>query len=111
MWLMTKHGFYSITQAPTQGQYQIRAREHHDLENLIAGPLVGCKIIKSPYSDYPYRIMVDGARLDDVMAYLASTLDYGNFKDQIHNTPDQAHKNKPYMQIWAVLAEALESFR
>lgn len=32
MWLMTKHGFYSIVEKQA-GEFQIRAREKRDLEN------------------------------------------------------------------------------
>jgi len=34
MWLMTKHGFYSIVQK-NPGEFHIRARVRKDLENLV----------------------------------------------------------------------------
>jgi hypothetical protein len=42
MWLMTKHGFYSIVQK-RPGEYHIRSRVRKDLENLVERvPLTGC---------------------------------------------------------------------
>lgn len=111
MWLMTKRGFYSVVRKGKPGQYQIRAREHHDLENLIAGPLHGHKIVKTPEADYPYRIVVNQATLVAVMAYLSTTVDYSNFKGEIYHTPDQSHKNRAYNQIWWILSSLLEPYR
>jgi len=34
MWLMTKHGFYSIVEK-LPGEFHIRSREREDLQNLI----------------------------------------------------------------------------
>jgi hypothetical protein len=51
MWLMTKHGFYSIVQRKA-GEYHVRSRERHDLENLLAGvPLPDAKIVDTPMAD------------------------------------------------------------
>jgi hypothetical protein len=40
MWLMTKHGFYSIVQRKP-GEYHVRARERLDLKNLLKGVPLG----------------------------------------------------------------------
>jgi hypothetical protein len=45
MWLMTKHGFYSIVQRKPD-EYHVRARERLDLENLLKRvPLPDAKIV------------------------------------------------------------------
>ena len=47
MWLMTKHGFYSIVQKK-QGEFHVRARVRKDLENLQERvPLAGREIQSS----------------------------------------------------------------
>lgn len=111
MWLMTKRGFYSVVRKGKPGQYQIRARERHDLENLIAGPLHGHEIVKTPEADYPYRVVINQTTLAAVMAYLSTTVDYSNFKEMIHDTPDQRRKVRPYNQIWYILSSLLEPYR
>lgn len=112
MWLMTKHGFYSISQKG-KGQYHIRARERQDLENLITnhGPLRRHKIVESTEADYPYRVIVTESVLDEVMTFFTATLDYSNFKETIHHMPNQSRKNLPYAKIWWVLMDALEACR
>jgi protein tyrosine phosphatase (PTP) superfamily phosphohydrolase (DUF442 family) len=37
------------------------------------------------------------------MDALTDSVDYSNFKDMIHNRPDQ--EDKPYTEIWSILAE------
>jgi hypothetical protein len=108
MWLMTKHGFYSIVEkAP--GQFHVRSRERHDLQNLVDRiPLAGQKIIATPDADYAARLIVDRATLMSILLFLGETLDYGNFKDTVDSTPDQKHK--PYHDIWSVLAKALGAY-
>lgn len=52
MWLMTKHGFYSIVQKKPD-EYHVRARERQDLQNLIDRvPLPDAVIIDTPEADY-----------------------------------------------------------
>lgn len=133
MWLMTKHGFYSIVQK--EDGYHIRAREREDLERLLLGigenatreriPLhkwgellpVGyevCPVVwsiplfETPDHDYRYRIIVDHATLQRVMDWLSNTCDYPNFKAQIDSDP--AQKRKPYHEIWGILARALGAY-
>lgn len=127
MWLMTKHGFYSIVQKADG--YHIRAREREDLLLLLDGlaceavdvvedgKVIGIRegrhdrefgIIETPDHDYRYRIIVGRARLEQVMAWLARTCDYPNFKAQIDSDP--AQKRKPYHEIWGILARAPGSY-
>ncbi len=108
MWLMTKHGFYSIVQKKPD-EYHVRARERHDLENLVKGvPLPGAAIIDTPDADYACRIIADKATVLAILAFLGESLDYSNFKGKIAATPDQKHK--PYHKVWQVLAEALGAY-
>lgn len=108
MWLMTKHGFYSIVQKQPD-EYHIRSREPHDLENLIAAvPLPGADIIETPQADYACRIIADKNTVLLILSQMGETLDYSNFKSKIDDTPDQKHK--PYHKIWDVLADALGAY-
>jgi hypothetical protein len=108
MWLMTKHGFYSIVlKEPVR--FHVRARERQDLQNLIDRvPLPGVEIIDTPDGDYAARLVVDGAVVLKILEFLGNTLDYSNFKNQIAKTPDQSHK--PYHEVWGVMASALGAY-
>jgi hypothetical protein len=108
MWLMTKHGFYSVVEK-RPGEFHIRARERADLDNLVARvPLPGARVIDTPEADYHHRLVVDREAVRRIMAFLADTLDYANFKSQVDILPDQ--RNKPYHRVWTVLAQALGAF-
>ena len=109
MWLMTRHGFFSIVEKPAKGQFQLRSRERRDLENLLTRvPLPGVELLDTPQGDYAARILLDSAQLAAVMAFLGSTIDYPNFKDRIDSTSDQAHKS--YHKVWQVMARALGAY-
>jgi hypothetical protein len=108
MWLMTKHGFYSIVQKKP-GEYHVRARERQDLQNLVDRvPLTGAVIIDTPDADYACRIVTDKDAVHAILGYLGESLDYSNFKGKIDATPDQKHK--PYHKVWQVLADALGAY-
>jgi hypothetical protein len=108
MWLMTKHGFYSIVEkAP--GKFHVRSRERRDLENLVARiPLPEQEITDTPGHDYAARLIVDASILRQILIFMAETLDYDNFKDRIDRTTDQRHK--PYHEVWHVMYEALGGY-
>jgi len=108
MWLMTKHGFYSVVQKKPD-EFHVRSRERRDLDNLVKGvPLPTAKIVDTPEADYACRIVTDGAAVLAILAFLGRTLDYSNFKDRIDATPDQRHK--PYHEVWRVMSDALGAY-
>lgn len=105
MWLMTRHGFYSIVQK-NPGEFHVRTRVRRDLENLIERvPLPGQKVHTSKATDYPHRIIVDKEGVLKVLLFLGETLDYGNFKGMIHETKDQRSKSAVYGRVWRALFE------
>jgi hypothetical protein len=105
---MTKYGFYSIVQK-LPNVYHVRSRERRDLQNLIDEvPLPGSSISESKSTDYLARIIVDRDVVMKILQFLGSTLDYDNFKQQIAETPDQAHK--PYHSVWKVIADSLGAY-
>ena len=105
MWLMTKHGFYSIVEKQPD-EYHVRSRERVDIENLVNRvPLPSAQISESDYTDYAVRIIVGKEDVLAIMRFLGDTLDYDNFKNKIDRSPEQQHK--PYHDIWRILAKAL----
>jgi len=103
MWLATKHGFYSIVQKPP-GQFHVRARVRQDLVNLLDLVRKELEILDWPSADYRFRIIVQHRDLGEIMAALAVSLDYANFKNQIANSPDQRVKLDAFHEVWAILA-------
>lgn len=108
MWLMTKHGFYSIVEK-NPGEYHVRSRERRDLENLVEGvPLPDVRIADTPEADYACRIIADQATVLNILAFLGRSLDYTNFKGKVDATPGQRHK--PYHEVWRVMADSLGAY-
>jgi hypothetical protein len=110
MWLMTKHGFYSIVQKKP-GEFHIRARVRKDLENLVQRvPLAGAKILDTKSADYAFRIIVGKGEVLSVMEFLGETLDYSNFKSKIARTPEQEQKHDVYADVWSLLSDAFGAY-
>lgn len=103
MWLATKHGFYSIVQKAPQ-TYHVRGRMRADLENLLQLIEGEHTIHEWPSADYRYRIIVDQVALTGIMAALAVSLDYPNFKNQIAREPDQRVKLDAFHEVWSIMA-------
>lgn len=104
MWLMTKYGFYSIVKK--EDGYHVRAREKKDLENLkgLCTLLKKKTIFENEGTDYPYRLKISTPKsILQIMRRLGETLDYPNFKDEIHEQPDQQNKLNPYFDVWLAL--------
>lgn len=116
MWLMTRHGFFSIVDKGDETH--IRARERGDLENAL--PFFKLftdqppAIMATPTADYGFRIILKGGKqnrqavIGGVLAELGEDIDYPNFKAEIDQRPDQARK--PYHEVWGVLARATGAY-
>ncbi len=102
MWVASVLGFYSISYR--EGAYNVRGRTRGDLENLIEASGVQATVLELPEADYRYRLVLDKAAFGLVMAALARSVTYSNFKDQIKHTPGQADKEPYYMRVWATMA-------
>ena len=110
MWLMTKHGMFSIVEKQP-GEIHVRSRERGDLENLVNRvPLSGAEILSSTATDYRFRIIIPRAELMRILQFLGESLDYSNFKGAISRTPDQAHKEPLYHRVWDIFAEAFGAY-
>lgn len=106
MWLMTQYGFYSVVAhnaQPDRFLVRVRARAHHDLENLCRLAALESEILETPDADYRYRLLLSGAEIGRALVALGQTINYSNFKNRIHDLPDQRHKNDAYMSIWSTL--------
>jgi len=51
--------------------------------------------------DYAWRIVVGQPGVSKIMAALATSIDYPNFKDRIHDEPAQRDKLPAYSQLWS----------
>ncbi|MEK9754479.1 MAG: hypothetical protein VW338_14895 [Rhodospirillaceae bacterium] len=107
MWIASKIGFFSIVQK--DAQTHIRARVKKDLENLIEE--IGIEgwseedltIQEWPGADYRFRLRIHPDDLGVLFQKLAETIDYPNFKNEIHRRPDQAAKSPAYTTLWGHL--------
>ncbi len=104
MWLATQHGFYSIVQKPA-GRFHVRTRCKPDLENLTALAAIEAAIHHTADGDYAWRIVVGQPEVSAIMAALATSIDYSNFKNRIHENPEQMDKLPAYSRLWSQMLE------
>jgi len=102
MWIATQHGFYSIVQKPA-GHFHVRTRCETDLANLISLTGIEALMQHTTGGDYAWRIVVGQEEVNSIMAAFAASIDYPNFKDRIHDTPDQRDKLPAYSHLWSHL--------
>lgn len=106
MWLLTTTGFYSIVEKPWDrptGTLTIRARVAKDLDALrLQLPELG-PIAEDPKADYRFRAQAPRAAVARVMARLAESLDYDNFKDAVALRQGHARAHL-YHDVWEVLS-------
>jgi hypothetical protein len=105
-WLMTTMGFFSVAAKGKPGEYQIRARQRGDLENLIrAADLRGQKIISTDNSDYAFRIVVLRDELDRAFEAVENSITYDNVKSAVGRTPGQEQHASLYHSVWSILGK------
>jgi len=112
MWIATKIGFFSIVLRPeregAQEQvFHIRARTGTDIDAMISllEPVLKrpLQLFETPDVDYHWRIILKPEELAPALAALAATVDYPNFKNEIHASDTQADKLDAYSDLWTAL--------
>lgn len=110
MWLMTKHGFYSIVCAhddkgqPHKNLMMIRARKKEHLERIMEYSGALGDIVETDNTDYPYRIIADRDVVVPLAGRLMDEVDYSNFKKAAAaptGTPGDAAYQTFLHSVWA----------
>jgi len=89
----------------------VRAREAHDLQNIMSLADLNVSIERNTGTDYEYRIILKAhGEVFDLLEVLGRGVDYPNFKDAVHDAPDQGAKLKPYFDIWLTMVKAFSKW-
>lgn len=107
MWLATTRGFYSaVKHRDKPHTVLVRARARKDLKRLIElAPDKGLKIKKTlERADYPYRMEVPQRLWVDLLAVLASEIDYDNFKTAVGKKSKK--RAGLYSRVWSIMLDA-----
>lgn len=107
MWIASTLGWFSIvTDLKRPGRMLVRARCRQDIFNLY-GANRDLKSIEEPTSDesrdYRWRMSIDRDDWIKLAARLAEGVDYWNFKNAVHERPDQRNKSMAYMEVWRTM--------
>jgi hypothetical protein len=109
MWLISQHGFFSITQArgKDEDRLMFRARDPQDLENLRERfkhiPAVAlAEVHEDRAADYRWRVFLPKSVGSTIVAEMVEEIDYGNFKSRI-TAKQGAYRHDIYMSIWGTL--------
>jgi hypothetical protein len=115
MWLFTQHGFISITESKEDGNLQLRFRLRQDANNVLAiikaNVKKTAKVLITDRADYRFRIILSHKLAGKAMEILTRAIDYSNFKNHMHKTPDQDAKVHSLHKIWHMLHDMQEQER
>lgn len=111
MWLITRFGAFSIVHKPEDSidvTLTVRARVRTDLETFLnlaethndERP----EILEDVGTDYRYRARVSERAVASVLQELVLHIDYGNFKNKIHDEQG-AERARIYSRVWSDLLE------
>lgn len=111
MWLVTRYGFFSIVCAggpngrPHPKLLMVRARKREHLE-ILQDLNVGLgEIVKTPYHDYPFRIIATRGVVDELCRRLAADVNYSNFKKAAADTMDDVDYDHFLHETWVAGTE------
>ena len=86
----------------------IRARARADIFNIFDANQ-DLPSLERPTSDesrdYRWRMSISKADWVQLAARLAEAVDYANFKNAVHDQPDQLNKGRAYLSIWRIMHE------
>lgn len=102
MWIFTTKGFISVVASKEAvDTLNVRARNKEHLQALLPD----AEVISLPGHDYKFRAFISTARFAELMAELASSIDYSNFKNAIH---DNAYHHA-CEDVWAAMYKYQQS--
>src|SRR5262245_31133515 len=107
MWICSKLGFFSVARRGSAECWEIRARMDQDLRELLAASGLNTEILRTPDSDYRFRIEVDRGGFERLMGILAETVDYASFQDAVRSLASQRGK----LPAYETLSEALRQIQ
>ena len=106
MWLMTKAGFFSVVQKPTDragDTLTIRGRVKQDLETIRREYLPSASPVREHSgTDYPFRIVAARVDFAAALTRIALDIDYSNFKNEIEESQGSV-RAYIYGEIWSCL--------
>ena len=103
MWVFTQSGFVSaVRHHEDRSNLIVRARDAKSLEQLAR--LASVQIIKTPYADYPYRIVVSNEDFKLWNDLNVECLDYPNFKSLIAITRGEQYHDALGI-VWLIMHE------
>ena len=112
MWIVTKIGFFSLTNHRDQPtNMMVRGRVRTDMErlvNLLPKSAMSSGIIETDDSDYRYRVIADRDAVGELVGRLAANMDYIGFKDTIAEVSGHTRADI-YFNLWEDL-HALASY-
>ena len=96
MWIFFNNAFLSIVDKDGDGNtLLVRARHAGDIERIFPEAIAKT----GGGTDYRYRAQIDRERVASVIADAVRSIDYGNFKNTVHETK----RHDAYMDVWSAM--------
>jgi hypothetical protein len=110
MWIVSRHGFFSVVKKPScaPDELEVRARCKRDLERLKEITGIKARILENAGTDYLFRIRMKREIWAKFLADEAMSIDYPNFKDEVlfgkSETPRRRkQRHDVYLAVWKAL--------
>ena len=98
MWIFTTSGFVSAVFK--DGELQVRARDAESL--ALLAKYTGQEIIKTPFADYPYRLITNKESFSHWFSNEALNVNYSNFKSEMASIRGYEFA-RPLNKVWYVM--------
>lgn len=106
MWIFTQDGFISaVDNGVKPGKLAVRAR---DRKSLVGIAQITDSVIEfTPTRDYQYRVYATKKQLTELISLDIEMIDYGNFKDRVHETLDNDF-HRAAGEVWVAMNEVTD---
>jgi hypothetical protein len=107
MWCATVVGFFSVIRdRQLKGGVLVRAGAKADILNLHQRFSKRYRMSypkADEHRDYRWRVGMRKTARAQIICELSMQIDYCNFKNAVHNRPDQDNKHSAYLAIWSAM--------
>jgi hypothetical protein len=104
MWIFSRQGFVSIVRHISEPDtFLVRARVAADLEAVLSAGGVKAQCVESADADYRFRAFITRSQFNRVMAALADSVDYANFKSAVATDGAADARLAAYHKVWHVM--------
>ncbi len=106
MWIFTTSGFVSAVRSRSDRTIIVRSRDRASLTPI--SKKYQTEIKDTPFSDYPYRVLMRHDNFIEWISIEASNIDYPNFKSQVRNSRGEGFASA-LGEVWYIMLQVTDN--